>query len=160
MVDSYGIAAIAPFSHRLAFDNMHKDIQRLRCKVNFQALRFVPHIRSLGDALVNRLRYPPGQSEVVGSKFLREVTDANGKQGAGKFAVIHLRFDKVWANYVMNVSKIFFEVPPVKCVWTTNEYINSSISLMLCKKRSLFDVSWSFSLSRQHAFAFSSIPIP
>lgn len=73
---------------------MPKDIQRLRCKVNFQALSFVPHIRSLGDALVSRLRYHPGNSEVVGSKYVR----------AGKFAVLHLRFDKVWASYIMNIS--------------------------------------------------------
>nr|GMC67521.1 O-fucosyltransferase family protein isoform 1 [Ipomoea batatas] len=60
---SYGIAAIAPFSHRLAFDNMPKDIQHLRCKVNFKALVFVPHIRALGDALIHRLRYPASKDE-------------------------------------------------------------------------------------------------
>lgn len=92
---SYGIAAIAPFSHRLDFDHMPKDIQHLRCKVNFKALRFVSHIRSLGDALVSRLRNSPGQSEAVHSRFLRGVTDVKEKQAAGKFVVLHLRFDKV-----------------------------------------------------------------
>ena len=87
---SYGIAAIAPFSHRLAFDNLSMDIQRLRCKVNFQALVFVPHIRQLGDALVSRLRYPSGKSGAVGTNYLQEST-----VGAGKFVVLHLRFDKV-----------------------------------------------------------------
>lgn len=92
---SYGIAAIAPFSHRLDFDNMPKDIQHLRCKVNFQALRFVSHIRSLGDALVSRLRYAPGQNEAIDSKFLRGIADAKENKAAGKFVVLHLRFDKV-----------------------------------------------------------------
>lgn len=73
---------------------MPEDIQRLRCKVNFQALSFVPHIRSLGDALVSRLRYPSGKSE-GGSKYLTEVTESQGRQEAGKFVVLHLRFDKV-----------------------------------------------------------------
>ncbi|KAK1370842.1 O-fucosyltransferase family protein [Heracleum sosnowskyi] len=99
VLESYGIAAIAPFSHRLDFDNMPKDIQHLRCKVNFQALRFVSHIRSLGDALVSRLRHSPGQSEAVNSKFLRGVTDAKEKQAAGKFVVLHLRFDKDMAAH-------------------------------------------------------------
>ncbi|KAK1300460.1 Uncharacterized protein QJS10_CPB13g00210 [Acorus calamus] len=84
VLQSYGIAAIAPFSHRLAFDNLSVDIQRLRCKVNFQALSFVPHIRALGDALVGRLRYP--------SRI------GDGKE-PGKFVVLHLRFDKDMAAH-------------------------------------------------------------
>lgn len=92
-MSSYGIAAIAPFSHRLAFDNMPEDIQKLRCKVNFQALAFVPHIRALGDALVNRLRYPHTMREDDSTNYLKRVSDS--KQGNGKFVVLHLRFDKV-----------------------------------------------------------------
>ncbi|XP_059624142.1 O-fucosyltransferase 39-like [Cornus florida] len=98
VLQSYGIAAISPFSHRLAFDNMPKDIQHLRCKVNFQALGFVPHIRALGDALVERLRYPPSKIS-LGDNYLREYTDANDKQGAGKFVALHLRFDKDMAAH-------------------------------------------------------------
>ncbi|KAI3887860.1 hypothetical protein MKX03_015493 [Papaver bracteatum] len=92
VLQSYGIAAIAPFSHRLAFEEVSRDIQRLRCKVNFQALTFVPHIKSLGDALVSRLRYPSG-------KYLRERTSENERQGDGKFVVLHLRFDKDMAAH-------------------------------------------------------------
>ncbi|KAL8532409.1 hypothetical protein ACS0TY_008853 [Phlomoides rotata] len=99
ILESYGIAAIAPFSHRLAFDNMPEDIQRLRCKVNFQALAFVPHIKYLGDALVSRLRNPPIRSEVDSTNYLKEVTDSMDKQGAGKFVVLHLRFDKDMAAH-------------------------------------------------------------
>ncbi|EYU39303.1 hypothetical protein MIMGU_mgv1a004838mg [Erythranthe guttata] len=84
LLQSYGIAAIAPFSHRLAFDNMPNEIQRLRCKVNFQALTFVPHIKSLGHDLVTRLRYSPTQVN---------------KKATGKFVVLHLRFDKDMAAH-------------------------------------------------------------
>ncbi len=98
VLESYGIAAISPFSHRLAFDNMPVDIQRLRCKVNFQALVFVPHVRVLGDAIVSRLRYPQ-QSGAFGTENIQEVTDVKGKQEAGKFAVLHLRFDKDMAAH-------------------------------------------------------------
>ncbi|CAA2967658.1 Hypothetical predicted protein [Olea europaea subsp. europaea] len=98
MLQIYGIAAIAPFSHRLAFDNMPKDIQRLRCKVNFQALVFVPHIRALGDALISRLKYLPSESE-SSANYLKDVTDSRSKQGNGKFVVLHLRFDKDMAAH-------------------------------------------------------------
>lgn len=95
---SYGIAAISPFSHRLSFDHLPAEIQRLRCKVNFQALRFVPHIRSLGDALVSRLRNPSWRNnkEQNNVDHLRDMTNSHSRQEPGKFAVLHLRFDKVY----------------------------------------------------------------
>ncbi|KAJ4963264.1 hypothetical protein NE237_023203 [Protea cynaroides] len=99
VLQSYGIAAIAPFSHRLAFDILPIDIQRLRCKVNFQALDFVPHIRALGDALISRLRYPPTKTARLGSEYLQRTTGEKDEQGAGKFAVLHLRFDKDMAAH-------------------------------------------------------------
>ncbi|XP_052196162.1 O-fucosyltransferase 39-like [Diospyros lotus] len=99
VLQSYGIAAIAPFSHRLAFDNLPMDIQRLRCKVNFKALIFVPHVRALGDALVSRLRYPHGHHEGLDTNYLREVTEAKEKQGPMKFVAVHLRFDKDMAAH-------------------------------------------------------------
>ncbi|OAY35743.1 O-fucosyltransferase 31 isoform X2 [Manihot esculenta] len=99
VLQSYGIAAISPFSHRLTFDNLPMDIQRLRCKVNFQALVFVPHIRALGDALVSRLRYPSRRTEVLSTNYLRETTDVIDENKASKFVVIHLRFDKDMAAH-------------------------------------------------------------
>ncbi|GAA0174970.1 protein modifying enzyme [Lithospermum erythrorhizon] len=97
VLQSYGIAAISPFSHRLAFDNMPMDIQRLRCKVNFQALQFVPHIRALGDNLISRLRNPSSPIE-TGSNQIKEWTNEKSKQ-EGKFVVLHLRFDKDMAAH-------------------------------------------------------------
>ncbi|XP_044511111.1 O-fucosyltransferase 31 [Mangifera indica] len=99
VLQSYGIAAIAPFSHRLAFDNLPTDIQRLRCKVNFQALVFVRHIRVLGDIIVHRLRHPPAKLHTSGTELLRERIDDDEVTGAGKFVVLHLRFDKDMAAH-------------------------------------------------------------
>lgn len=82
---------------------MSKDIQRLRCKVNFQALAFVPHIRALGNSLINRLRYPAQGSE-VSTNYLEELDNTNKKKGAGKFVVLHLRFDKVCPLVTVNTS--------------------------------------------------------
>lgn len=95
VLQSYGIAAISPFAHRLAFDNMPKDIQHLRCKVNFRALVFVPHVRALGDALIHRLRYPSSKDE-----GLEEINDTkDNKQVPQKFVAVHLRFDKDMAAH-------------------------------------------------------------
>lgn len=90
---SYGIAAIAPFSHRLAFDNLTSEIQHLRCKVNFEALVFVPHIRMLAESIINQLRSPPSNNGGSNASYLQETRDS--KQRAGKYVVLHLRFDKV-----------------------------------------------------------------
>lgn len=98
ILQSYGIAAISPFSHRLAFDNMPENIQRLRCKVNFQALTFVPHIRALGDALVNRLQYPSSRSEPEHG-LLQQFNYRKGYREPQKFVVLHLRFDKDMAAH-------------------------------------------------------------
>lgn len=99
VLESYGIAAIAPFSHRLTFENLPANLQRLRCKVNFQALAFVPHIRALGDTLVNRLRSSPNKNQAAQTKYLLLGRDQIGKQNAGKFVVLHLRFDKDMAAH-------------------------------------------------------------
>ncbi|KAK1410546.1 hypothetical protein QVD17_37083 [Tagetes erecta] len=100
VLESYGIAAISPFSHRLAFNNMPADIQRLRCKVNFEALTFVPHVRNLGDMLVNRLRFPAVESDdAAGTEHLKQVVDTASTKHVGKFVALHLRFDKDMAAH-------------------------------------------------------------
>ncbi|KAF5746770.1 hypothetical protein HS088_TW06G00945 [Tripterygium wilfordii] len=94
VLQSYGIAAVAPFSHRLTFENLPVNIQRLRCKVNFQALVFVPQIKALGETIVNRLRYSSGKLQSSGNEMRPGRMDDIG-EGVGKFVVLHLRFDKV-----------------------------------------------------------------
>ncbi|XP_062097619.1 O-fucosyltransferase 31-like isoform X1 [Humulus lupulus] len=99
VLQSYGVAAIAPFSHRLTFNNLPLNIQRLRCKVNFQALDFVPHIKELGETLVHRLRFPPSKNQVLGTEHMQEGNNEVKTQGAGKYVVLHLRFDKDMAAH-------------------------------------------------------------
>lgn len=91
--NSYGIAAIAPFSHRLSFNDLPTEIQHLRCKVNFMALAFVRGITELGDTIINRLRYSSNQKETERVDSLLE--DEKIQLKGGKFVVLHLRFDKV-----------------------------------------------------------------
>ena len=41
---------------RLANNNLPPDIQKLRCRVHYDALRFAPHIEAMGELLVERMR--------------------------------------------------------------------------------------------------------
>jgi hypothetical protein len=84
---SYGIVAIAPFSHRLAFNHLPTEIQRLRCRVNFEALKFVPAIRQLGDTLIQRLQETS------------QLQNDNYAQETAKYLALHLRFDKDMAAH-------------------------------------------------------------
>ncbi|CAM6020826.1 unnamed protein product [Sphagnum balticum] len=87
IMKSYGIVAIAPFSHRLAFNHLPTEIQRLRCRVNFEALKFVPAIRQLGDTLIQRLQET---SQLQDDKYALETA---------KYLALHLRFDKDMAAH-------------------------------------------------------------
>ncbi|XP_013600881.1 PREDICTED: uncharacterized protein At1g04910-like [Brassica oleracea var. oleracea] len=47
---------LTPFSHRLAEEIDNPEYQRLRCRVNYHALRFKLHIMKLSDSIVDKLR--------------------------------------------------------------------------------------------------------
>eukprot|EP00249_Psilotum_nudum_P009158 c21743_g1_i2 orf=800-2347(-) len=57
------------FDYRLA-NNLDEDLQKLRCRVNYHALRFTTDIRDMGNTLVGRLR-----------------------QRSGRYIALHLRFE-------------------------------------------------------------------
>uniref|UniRef100_A0A1D1YRL9 O-fucosyltransferase family protein n=1 Tax=Anthurium amnicola TaxID=1678845 RepID=A0A1D1YRL9_9ARAE len=65
----HGVIYLTPFSHRLAEEIDDPEFQRLRCRVNYHALRFKPHIMKLSHAIVRKLR------------------------AQGHFMSIHLRFE-------------------------------------------------------------------
>ncbi|XP_052174208.1 O-fucosyltransferase 1-like isoform X16 [Diospyros lotus] len=65
----HGAIYLTPFSHRLAEEIDNPEYQRLRCRVNYHALRFKPHIMKLSNSIVSKLR------------------------SEGHFMSIHLRFE-------------------------------------------------------------------
>ncbi|KAH0455221.1 hypothetical protein IEQ34_015253 [Dendrobium chrysotoxum] len=65
----HGAIYLTPFSHRLAEEIDDPELQRLRCRVNYHALRFKPHIMKLSHDIVKKLR------------------------SQGHFMSIHLRFE-------------------------------------------------------------------
>ncbi|XP_076918611.1 O-fucosyltransferase 1-like isoform X2 [Bidens hawaiensis] len=66
----HGAIYLTPFAHRLAEEIDNPEYQRLRCRVNYHALRFKPHIMQLSQSIVAKLR------------------------SQGHFMSIHLRFEK------------------------------------------------------------------
>ena len=65
----HGAIYLTPFSHRLAEEIDIPEYQRLRCRVNYHALRFKPQIMKLSNSIVSNLR------------------------AQGHFMTIHLRFE-------------------------------------------------------------------
>ncbi|XP_075523907.1 protein PECTIC ARABINOGALACTAN SYNTHESIS-RELATED [Primulina tabacum] len=68
------IMALKPFVDRLGYDNVPPEINRLRCRVNYHALKFLPEIEQMADLLVSRMRNRTGSSN--------------------PFMALHLRFEK------------------------------------------------------------------
>ncbi|KAL5224769.1 hypothetical protein ABZP36_011408 [Zizania latifolia] len=68
------IMSIKPFVDRLGYDNVPMEINRLRCRVNYHALKFLPEIEEMADKLATRMRNRTG--------------DVN------PYMALHLRFEK------------------------------------------------------------------
>ncbi|KAJ0786171.1 putative GDP-fucose protein O-fucosyltransferase [Helianthus annuus] len=76
----HGAIYLTPFSHRLAEENDNSEYQRLRCRVNYHALRIKPHIVLLSQSIVANLR------------------------SQGHFMSIHLRFEKDMLSFAGDQS--------------------------------------------------------
>ncbi|XP_065874389.1 protein PECTIC ARABINOGALACTAN SYNTHESIS-RELATED [Euphorbia lathyris] len=68
------IMALKPFVDRLGYDNVPQEINRLRCRVNYHALKFLPEIEKMADLLVSRMQNRTG--------------------GSNPYMALHLRFEK------------------------------------------------------------------
>lgn len=63
------VVQLTKFDYRLAND-LNEDLQKLRCRVNYHALRFTKPLRNLGQKIVTRMR-----------------------KMAKRFIAVHLRFE-------------------------------------------------------------------
>ncbi|XP_066324952.1 protein PECTIC ARABINOGALACTAN SYNTHESIS-RELATED-like [Miscanthus floridulus] len=68
------IMSIKPFVDRLGYDNVPMEINRLRCRVNYHALKFLPDIEEMADKLAARMRNRTGN--------------------INPYMALHLRFEK------------------------------------------------------------------
>ncbi|KAF5468132.1 hypothetical protein F2P56_012309 [Juglans regia] len=70
MWEDFQVIRAAKSDSRLANNNLPPDIQKLRCRACYEALRFSPQIEALGKLLVNRMR------------------------SYGRYIALHLRYEK------------------------------------------------------------------
>ncbi|CAL9055796.1 protein PECTIC ARABINOGALACTAN SYNTHESIS-RELATED [Musa acuminata AAA Group] len=68
------IMALKPFVDRLGYDNVPPEINRLRCRVNYHALKFLPEIEEMAEKLAARMRNRTGN--------------------VNPYMALHLRFEK------------------------------------------------------------------
>ncbi|KNA25707.1 hypothetical protein SOVF_003280 [Spinacia oleracea] len=68
------IMALKPFVDRLGYDNVPQEINRLRCRVNYHALKFLPEIEQMAESLASRMR--------------------NRTANSNPYMALHLRFEK------------------------------------------------------------------
>ncbi|KAG0475078.1 hypothetical protein HPP92_014764 [Vanilla planifolia] len=94
------------FGNHLAFDPIPFDLQRLRCRCNFHALRFVKKIQETGALLIRRMRQPrshpnPLVYNLVGSFAVSP--NINKKSTlpslASRYLAVHLRYEIEMAAY-------------------------------------------------------------
>ncbi|KAJ0985532.1 hypothetical protein J5N97_003888 [Dioscorea zingiberensis] len=61
MIKTKKILSLKPFTDRLGHSNVPQEINRLRCRVNYHALRFIPEVEKMADTLVSRMRMRTGR---------------------------------------------------------------------------------------------------
>ncbi|CAL9106204.1 unnamed protein product [Musa acuminata var. zebrina] len=93
------------YGNRLAFDPVPFELQRLRCRCNFHALRFVEKIQETGALLIQRMCHHvshsgPLEHNLLGS-FAEKLTMKGNKIVPSRYLAVHLRFEIDMAAYSM-----------------------------------------------------------
>ncbi|KAI3997078.1 hypothetical protein MKX01_032729 [Papaver californicum] len=95
------------FGNRLAFDPIPFELQRLRCRCNFHALRFIPKIQESGALLLQRMRQHkphrgPLDQYLVGPFASNSSMDQNRHPTKkSRYLALHLRFEIDMAAHSM-----------------------------------------------------------
>ncbi|XP_022140253.1 uncharacterized protein At1g04910 isoform X2 [Momordica charantia] len=94
-----GVVHFLGFGNRLGFDPIPFDLQRLRCKCNFHALKFVQKIQQVGSLLVKRIRKYDAVKSMLDKQLLGNFIDYVPSKEVGvvggptKYLALHLRFE-------------------------------------------------------------------
>ncbi|KAA0057050.1 uncharacterized protein E6C27_scaffold96G002380 [Cucumis melo var. makuwa] len=94
-----GVVHFLGFGNRLGFDPIPFNLQKLRCKCNFHALKFVHKIQQVGSLLVKRVRKYDAAKSMLDKQLLGNFIDyAPSKEdkvfvGPTKYLALHLRFE-------------------------------------------------------------------
>ncbi|XP_051124927.1 O-fucosyltransferase 8 isoform X3 [Andrographis paniculata] len=102
-----GVVHFLGFGNRLGFDPLPAELQRLRCKCNFHALKFVPKIQKTGSLLLKRIRKHDTAMSVLDKQLIGSfVSSAPSEQhfaaeSSAKYLALHLRFEVDMVAYSM-----------------------------------------------------------
>ncbi|CAH9055427.1 unnamed protein product, partial [Cuscuta europaea] len=99
-----GVVHFLGFGNRLAFHSLPSQLQRLRCKCNFHALKFVHKIQEAASLLVTRIRKHSGSKGILDKQLLGEVivNEHPGNELTNtKYLALHLRFEIDMLAYSM-----------------------------------------------------------
>ncbi|ESQ33947.1 hypothetical protein EUTSA_v10007505mg [Eutrema salsugineum] len=103
LLKKYGMVHLFGYGNRLGFDPLPFDVQRLRCKCNFHALKFAPKIQEAGSLLVKRIRRYETSRSKLDEALLGESMARNSVKGGDqeplKYLALHLRFEEDMVAY-------------------------------------------------------------
>ncbi|KAG7598618.1 GDP-fucose protein O-fucosyltransferase [Arabidopsis suecica] len=102
LLKKYGMVHLFGYGNRLGFDPLPFDVQRLRCKCNFHALKFAPKIQEAGSLLVKRIRRFKTSRSRLEEALLGESMVKNtvkGEEEPLKYLALHLRFEEDMVAY-------------------------------------------------------------
>ncbi|MED6148447.1 O-fucosyltransferase 8 [Stylosanthes scabra] len=94
-----GFVHFLGYGNRLGFDPLPFDIQRLRCKCNFHALKFAPKIQQAASLLIKRIRKYNASPSMLDTQLLgkfiekEEENHEYAARGSTKYLALHLRFE-------------------------------------------------------------------
>ncbi|KAG6407266.1 hypothetical protein SASPL_130252 [Salvia splendens] len=98
-----GVVHFLGFGNRLGFESVPSHLQKLRCKCNFHALKFVPKIQKLAALLVKRITKYEASRSLLDRQLLGSFIPAEHVEAANpsKYLALHLRFEVDMVAYSM-----------------------------------------------------------
>ncbi|KAJ6292674.1 hypothetical protein OIU78_024786 [Salix suchowensis] len=94
-----GVVHLLGFGNRLGFDPLPARLQKLRCKCNFHALKFVPKIQEAGSLLIRRIRKYDAAQRMLDKQLVGDFLPGSpskkhdSERGPSKYLALHLRFE-------------------------------------------------------------------
>ncbi|KAK9075652.1 hypothetical protein SSX86_003978 [Deinandra increscens subsp. villosa] len=93
-----GVVHFLGYGNRLGFDPLPSELQRLRCKCNYHALKFVPKIQEVGSLLIRRIRKNDGprnklDKQLLGNFITGRLDASHTDREPLKYIALHLRFE-------------------------------------------------------------------
>lgn len=98
-----GVVHFLGFGNRLGFESLPSDLQKLRCKCNFHALKFVPKIEKVASLLAKRIRKHGASTSLLDKQLLGSFisTEKVEATNPSKYLALHLRFEVDMVAYSM-----------------------------------------------------------